>query len=186
MGYKILWRQVTVGVASTDNVDISSAPATIDGTAYGTVLLAGQDDETQNGVYTFSSAGAALTRNAGFDTAAEIVGGSCHILAGDLYAGTYWECVLTALPTLGTTRITYTQTARGVVAGPNDPVFNDQVESAVPRETDGGWRISKGKSKRKIDASIALVMALFRCVQRNEMAYAGSFTDLNDDEWTEE
>jgi len=68
----------------------------------------------------------------------------------------------------------------------DDPVFNDQVESAVPRETDGGWRISKGKSKRKIDASIALVMALFRCVQRNEMVYAGSFTDLNDDEWMED
>jgi phage terminase large subunit-like protein len=50
----------------------------------------------------------------------------------------------------------------GQVEHGDDPVFNDQVESATPRETDGGWRISKGKSKRKIDAAIALVMALGR------------------------
>ena len=50
----------------------------------------------------------------------------------------------------------------GQVEHGNDAVFTDQVTSAVPRETDGGWRISKGKSKRKIDASIALVMALSR------------------------
>lgn len=50
----------------------------------------------------------------------------------------------------------------GQVVHDGDPVFADQVESAVPRETDGGWRISKGKSKRKIDASIGLVMALSR------------------------
>jgi phage terminase large subunit-like protein len=40
------------------------------------------------------------------------------------------------------------------------PAFTDQVLSAAIRETDGGWRLSKGKSKRKIDAAIALVMAL--------------------------
>lgn len=43
-----------------------------------------------------------------------------------------------------------------------DPLFADQVVSACPRETDGGWRVSKGKSKRKIDACVALVMALAR------------------------
>jgi phage terminase large subunit-like protein len=32
----------------------------------------------------------------------------------------------------------------------------------VARPTEGGWRLSKGKSKRKIDAAIALVMALDR------------------------
>jgi phage terminase large subunit-like protein len=40
------------------------------------------------------------------------------------------------------------------------PAFTDQVLSAAIRETDGGWRLSKGKSKRKVDAAIALVMAL--------------------------
>jgi len=42
------------------------------------------------------------------------------------------------------------------------PVFTDQVLSAAPRQTSEGWRLSKGKAKRKIDAAIALVMALDR------------------------
>lgn len=43
-----------------------------------------------------------------------------------------------------------------------NPVFADQVVSAIPRDTEAGWRLSKGKSKRKIDAAIALVMGLAR------------------------
>jgi phage terminase large subunit-like protein len=45
---------------------------------------------------------------------------------------------------------------------PASPVFSDQVLSAAPRQTSEGWRLSKGKAKRKIDAAIALVMALDR------------------------
>jgi len=45
---------------------------------------------------------------------------------------------------------------------PNYETFTDQVLSAVQRQTDQGWRLSKGKSKRKIDACIAMVMALDR------------------------
>ena len=45
--------------------------------------------------------------------------------------------------------------------------FTDQVLSAVPRQTDTGWRLSKGKSKRKIDACIALVIALSRATERH-------------------
>jgi hypothetical protein len=36
----------------------------------------------------------------------------------------------------------------------------------VFRQTDIGWRLSKGKSKRKIDAALALVMALNRTTTR--------------------
>jgi len=46
------------------------------------------------------------------------------------------------------------------VKHPKDPVFTDQVLSAAQRATESGWRLSKGKSKRKIDACIAMVMAL--------------------------
>jgi phage terminase large subunit-like protein len=44
----------------------------------------------------------------------------------------------------------------------NLPTFTDQVLSAAQRMTENGWRLSKGKSKRKIDACIAMVMALDR------------------------
>jgi len=48
------------------------------------------------------------------------------------------------------------------VAHDGSPMFVDQVLSAAQRMTDNGWRLSKGRSKRKIDAAIALVMALDR------------------------
>jgi len=44
----------------------------------------------------------------------------------------------------------------------NDPQFTDQVMSAAQRITDQGWRLSKGRSKRKIDACIAMVLLLDR------------------------
>ena len=43
-----------------------------------------------------------------------------------------------------------------------DPTFSDQVMSAAQRVTDMGWRLSKGRSKRKIDSCIAMVMMLDR------------------------
>jgi len=46
------------------------------------------------------------------------------------------------------------------------PTFTDQVLSAAQRMTESGWRLSKGKSKRKIDACIAMVIALDRANSR--------------------
>ena len=54
----------------------------------------------------------------------------------------------------------------GRVLHDGSPTFTDQVLSAAQRMTDSGWRLSKGKSRRKIDASIALVMALDRASTR--------------------
>lgn len=54
----------------------------------------------------------------------------------------------------------------GKVLHPNSPTFTDQVLSAAQRMTDQGWRLSKGKSKRKVDACIAMVMALERATTK--------------------
>lgn len=56
------------------------------------------------------------------------------------------------------------------VAHDGAPTYTDQVLSAAQRMTDTGWRLSKGKSKRKIDAAIALVMALDRATTRTQTA----------------
>jgi phage terminase large subunit-like protein len=40
------------------------------------------------------------------------------------------------------------------------PQFGEQVTAAVARQVGEGWRLSKGKAKRKIDAAIALCMAV--------------------------
>ena len=58
------------------------------------------------------------------------------------------------------------------------PTFTDQVLSAAQRMTDNGWRLSKGKSRRKIDACIALVMALDRATQRTPEAQVPMFFNV--------
>lgn len=61
------------------------------------------------------------------------------------------------------------------LAHPGDPLFTDQVLSAAQRATDQGWRLSKGKSKRKIDAVIALAMAVDRATRKVEPAPSPGF-----------
>jgi len=60
------------------------------------------------------------------------------------------------------------------------PTFTDQVLSAAQRMTDQGWRLSKGKSRRKIDACIALVMALDRATSRQTTTTAPSIVRVWD------
>ncbi len=64
----------------------------------------------------------------------------------------------------------YELIVNGTVTHDGSPTYTDQVLSAAQRMTDTGWRLSKGKSKRKIDACIALVMALDRATSRQETA----------------
>jgi len=61
------------------------------------------------------------------------------------------------------------------LAHDGSPVFADQVLSAAQRMKDNGWTLSKGKSKRKIDAVIALAMATDRATRRVEVVEPGFF-----------
>jgi phage terminase large subunit-like protein len=56
----------------------------------------------------------------------------------------------------------YELIAARMVVHEGDPTLTDHVLSAAQRESDRGWTLSKGRTKRKIDACIALVMALAR------------------------
>jgi phage terminase large subunit-like protein len=56
----------------------------------------------------------------------------------------------------------YEMIANNKVIHEGDPEFTDQVLSAAQKVTDMGWRLSKGRSKRKIDSTIAMVMMLDR------------------------
>jgi phage terminase large subunit-like protein len=66
----------------------------------------------------------------------------------------------------------------GKIAHDGSPTFTDQVLSAAQRMTDSGWRLSKGKSRRKIDAAIALVMALDRATTRTRIIEAPTIMDI--------
>ena len=63
----------------------------------------------------------------------------------------------------------------GVVGLRAEPMFVDQLLSPAQRQTDQGWRLSKGKSKRKIDAAIAAAMAVDRATRRSQVIEPGFF-----------
>ena len=54
------------------------------------------------------------------------------------------------------------------LAHDGNPMFSDHVLSASQKVKDSGWTLSKGKSKRKIDAVIALAMASDRATTTPE------------------
>jgi phage terminase large subunit-like protein len=66
------------------------------------------------------------------------------------------------------------------VAHDGSPMFTDQVLSAAQRMSANGWTLSKGKSKRKIDACIAMVMALDRATRKPPEEPTPSVLDI----WT--
>lgn len=68
------------------------------------------------------------------------------------------------------------------LAHDGSPQFVDQVLSAAQRVGDLGWRLSKGKSKRKIDACIAMVIALDRATQSDNLSSAAEVVDV----WSED
>lgn len=55
---------------------------------------------------------------------------------------------------------TYELIAAGRLRHDFDSVSTSQVVSAVPKASGEGWRLSKGRAKKKIDAAIALVIAV--------------------------
>jgi phage terminase large subunit-like protein len=67
--------------------------------------------------------------------------------------------------------LAYEQIVAGNVRHDGNPTLTDHVESAVQRVSDQGWTLSKGRSRRKIDASIALVIALSRAHAGNAGTY---------------
>jgi hypothetical protein len=73
-----------VRAATATNTSVTSAPATIDGVTPGTgnkvFLLTGQTTGSENGPWTWVSAGAAMTRPANWDTTAEAVPGSLWVV----------------------------------------------------------------------------------------------------------
>ena len=75
----------SVRAASTGNVDVSSAPSTLDGVNLASgdrVLLKNQTTVSQNGIYVFDSAASALTRAVDMNESGEFVGAFFFIEEG--------------------------------------------------------------------------------------------------------
>lgn len=107
-------------VASTANVNISSAPASIDGITLSQddrVLLKNQTAGAENGIYVFNGAGSAMTRATDFDEDYEAEAAvTLLVQEGDTQADTFWV-LTTDLPiTIGTTALTFVRYALNPLA----------------------------------------------------------------------
>lgn len=97
-------------VATTANINISSAPSSIDGVTLASgdrVLVRAQSTASQNGIYVFNGAAQAMTRATDFDSSVEILGAKISVITGTTYAQTNWRCTNTSTVTVGSTSITF-------------------------------------------------------------------------------
>ncbi|HBY60591.1 MAG TPA: hypothetical protein DEH78_12270 [Solibacterales bacterium] len=106
------WKK-PVRVASTANVDIASAPASIDGVTLANgdrVLLKDQTSGLQNGIRVFTAAGAALNRSSDCNSSALCEPGFCvRVNEGTVNADRAFALTTNATITLDTTALTFTQ-----------------------------------------------------------------------------
>ncbi|SDH68661.1 hypothetical protein SAMN05421505_12078 [Sinosporangium album] len=104
-------------VASTGNVSTTTAPATIDGVTLAggdRILLKDQTSASENGLYTFASAGSALTRAIDADANAEVTPGLWVIVEeGTVNADTAWLLTTNAPITVGTTPLAFAKYSTG-------------------------------------------------------------------------
>ena len=84
----IYWKE-PCRVATTANIDLSNAPAAIDGVTLANddrVLVKDQTTQSQNGVYVFAGSGSAMSRSSDCDSAAEINGAAVFVKEGSTSA----------------------------------------------------------------------------------------------------
>jgi hypothetical protein len=108
----VFWK-APARVASTANVTIASAPSSIDGITLvngDRILLKDQTTGSENGIYTFVSAGTGLNRAGDADTSAEVKSGmSLWVSEGTTNGDTAWTLTTNDPITLGTTSLTFVQ-----------------------------------------------------------------------------
>lgn len=102
-----------VRAAASVNVNIASPGASIDGIAPAAndrLLLMGQTDPTQNGIYVWTASATAMNRAADADTSAEVVSGMyVYAATGTLNGSKGWVLITPNPITLGTTSLQFTQ-----------------------------------------------------------------------------
>ncbi len=102
------YRAVRLG--STANVNIASAPSTIDSVSLVSldrVLLKDQSTASQNGLYQFNGAGSAMTRTTDFNTWAQVPGTVVIVEEGTVNADKAFLCTSNTGGTIGSTAITF-------------------------------------------------------------------------------
>jgi hypothetical protein len=121
-GLSSAYKYRNVHVASTADVNISSAPSSIDSHSLSSgqrVLLKNQATSSQNGIYDWNGTGVAMTRSSDSDAWTEITGTLVYVDQGTTNADTRYYCTSNSGGTLGSTAITYVQDTAGAFGASN-------------------------------------------------------------------
>lgn len=133
----LAWKE-NCRVATTANINISSAPAAVDGVTLSNgdrVLVKNQTTASENGIYIFNGAAAAMTRSADADLGSELLSAVAVIDEGTANADTTWRMDTIAI-TVGSTALSW------VAFGSSAPAASETTagiaEIATQAETDTG------------------------------------------------
>ena len=125
-------------VASTANVNISSAPSSIDGvtlSASDRVLLKDQTAQSENGIYIFNGAASAMTRSTDANSAAKLENAVVSVDEGGTNALTQWRQI-TLNFTLGSGNVVF-QAENAATPAASETVAG-KMELATQAETNTG------------------------------------------------
>jgi len=151
------WKESAIA-ASTANVDISSAPSAIDGvtlSANDRVVLKDQSTASQNGIYVWASAGAAMTRSDDANTAAELEGAAVFVRQGSTHADQGF-IVTTDNINLGTTAIVITQFTGLSSISTGDGLSKAGSTLSVDLSSNAGLEFSSGELQVKAGNGVEL------------------------------
>lgn len=141
-------RKEATRVASTTNVTIATPGATIDGVTLSNgdrVLLKDQSTASQNGIYDFNGASAALTRSADADNSTEVKPGTqVFVSEGTVNGNTTWQITTDGPITLGTTSLVWAQTGAGASYSAGNGISLSGGSFSVNPLTNGGISVAAG------------------------------------------
>jgi hypothetical protein len=133
--------------ASTANVTTSAPGASIDGVTLVSgdrILLKDQSTGSQNGLYVWTGAAAALTRATDASAATDFLAGDrVYVREGAANAASHWTLTTSAAITLGTTSLTYVRDSVGSVTSVAMTVPTGFSVSGSPVTTSGTLAVTE-------------------------------------------
>lgn len=152
-------RKSDVRVVATSNVTLSSPGSSFDGQTIASgdsdkrILLTGQTNGYENGIYDWNGAASALTRSADADTAAEFgTAWLVSVTTGTTNGDTVWQHTTDGTITLGTTNLTFSK------LGPIASTPTDGYTTTSPTTSAGGsWTVTHNLGTKYVLAMVARV-----------------------------
>ena len=153
------WKESCIA-ATVANIDLSSAPSAVDGvtlSANDRVLVKDQTDATSNGIYSFASAGNAMTRTDDANTAQKLEGAAVFIRQGSTNSDQGYQVVTDDI-TLGSTNITISQFTGLASITAGDGLQKSGSTLSLDLSSNSGLQITSGELELNAGNGLELIL----------------------------